>query len=387
MAEGTAAMAFYTSRTDEEMRGAVVAACEEAGFSVAPENVIDGNIVDNELGEVIIEYDQWRFDLHFEDDPQPDTPALMIGCGQKIYPNAADDTGEYQRKMTAIYELLCRLAVAVDSDYAPLFNPVGRSAMPTGNDIIETLAELPRMAVYSPEMLDDAGGVEALYQTDPWYTATLSDGKVVVIETQEPWADGGWRPPTEAEYMTVASFAEPQSDEDTRRGFSDPFARVAVGEYGTDVCVPRSKISPVFQNEDIELVRVYVDENRDLRRADTDAFVRNIVDDDPGDDMAFIKSMLKNVPATADPDQALVSTLLDGPIPASFVTLEAPADDNVVTAVMGLDTDVSKVELLQQLSQFARQDGISAAEIQTVVETLDDVAAENIDRYIADRLR
>lgn len=387
MAEGTAAMAFYGSQTSENILDATVAACEEADFTVAPENRAGGDVVENELGKITVECDQWRFDLHFEDDPSPDAPVLMIGCGQKIYPSSADDEAEYQRKMTAMYELLCRLAMAINSDYAPLFNPSGRSAMPTGTDIIETLAELPRMAVYSPEALDSAGGLEALYQTEPWYTATLSDGKIVVVETQVPWADGGWRPPTDADFIESASFAEPQSDEGTRRGFSDPFAELEMGDYGVDVCVPRTKISTSFPKEDLEPVRVYVDENRDLRTVDADTFVRNIVDEDPGDDMAFIKAMLSDMPADADPDKALVSTLLDGQIPASFVSLEAPAYENVVTAVMDLDTDVNKVKLLQRLSQLARQGGVSEADLQEIVEMLDDVAPENIDQYIVDRLQ
>lgn len=380
-------MAFYTSRAGESVINDAIAVCEDADFVVAEENKVDGEIVENQLGEIFVEYNQWRFDLHFEDDKRPpEAPLLMVGCGQKIYPTNADTEAEYQRKMEAIFELFCRLAVALDADYAPLFNPVGRSAMPEGRPILDTIGELPRMAVYSDSILDDFGSINTLYDTDPWYTATLADGKTVVVETREPWADGGWHPPTEAAFIESASFTDPPVTEETRRGFSDPFATLDAGEYGTDVCVPRDEISQSFPNEDIQLVRVYIDENCHLRRVEDDTFVRNVVDEDPGDDMAFVKAMLADVPAEANPNDVMLSALLDGLIPESFVRLDEPTGENVVTAVMTLDTEVSKFELLRTLGQLTQQEGVSPAELQTVVGTLDDLDGENIDRYLRDQL-
>ncbi|NHX41536.1 hypothetical protein G9C82_18025 [Haloarcula sp. R1-2] len=186
--------------------------------------------------------------------------------------------------------------------------------------------------------------------------------------------------------MESASFTEPPETEETRRGFSDPFATLDAGAYGTDVCVPRDEISQSFPNEDIQLVRVYVDKNRHLRRVEDDTFVRNVVNEDPGDDVAFVKAMLADVPAEADPDDVMVSALLDELIPESFVRLDEPDDENVVTAVMALDTDLSKFELLRTLGRLTEQEGVSPAELQTVVGTLNDLDGKNIDRYLRDQL-
>ncbi|WP_228841660.1 hypothetical protein [Haloarcula sp. CBA1127] len=83
---------------------------------------------------------------------------------------------------------------------------------------------------------------------------------------------------------------------------ADPFAALAVGDYGADVCVHRDDISTEFPNEILELVRVRVDENRDLRRVASDRFVRNVVRADSDDRHSVIKRMLADVPADATED-------------------------------------------------------------------------------------
>lgn len=50
--------------------------------------------------------------------------------------------------------------------------------------------------------------------------------------------------------------------EQSRRGLADPFASLDTGAYGADVCVHRDDISQEFTNEDLHLVRVDIDEDR-----------------------------------------------------------------------------------------------------------------------------
>jgi hypothetical protein len=381
-------MAFYVGDAVEDVAERVFDVCRAVGSHVKTESASESAVGEMSYDKIAAQFENWGVNLGFTLDSEraPSEPVLSVGCGQKIYPSHRDSDSEYQAQMDMLFELLCQLAMALDADYAPLFNPMARVAVPEDRPIVQALGELPRLAVYAPTVLEDAGGIGALYDTDPWYTATLADGKTVVVETREPWADGGWHPPLEAEFIESASFTEPPATEETRRSFSDPFATLEAGECGTDVCVPRDEISRSFPNEDIQLVRVYVDENRHLRRVKDDSFVRNVVDEDPGDDMAFVKAMLADVPADANPSGVMVSALLDGLIPDSFVRLDDSTGKNLLTAVMALDTDVSKFELLRTLGRFTLKEGVSPTESRDIVETLEDVDGGNIDRCLRDRL-
>ncbi|WP_254763715.1 hypothetical protein [Natrinema marinum] len=304
-------------------------------------------------------------------DSSPTTDELLLDG------DALPDTYELERAGTD--------PLAHDSDSAKT------AVDESDNGTIDGLEELPRMGVYSRDVLDEFGGVAAMFGSPPWYTASLEDGKTVVIESDTPWLDGGWRPPTEAAYLDDATFNE--SDEpapDERRGLKDPFAALETGDIGTDLCVPRGEIAPEFSNEDLELVRVRVDENRSLRRIDTDSFVRNIVDDDPGDDAAFMMAMLADVPADATEDTLMVSALLRDAIPPAFVRLDDSSGETVVSRVVALESGINKVELLVSLGRVAREAGFAADDIREIeqlleeLETLEDTV--DLDRYLRDRL-
>ncbi|WP_367175685.1 hypothetical protein [Haloarcula rubripromontorii] len=171
---------------------------------------------------------------------------------------------------------------------------------------------------------------------------------------------------------------------------ADPFAALAVGGYGADVCVHRDDISTEFPNEILELVRVRVDENRDLRRVDSDRFVRNVVVANSNDRRSVVKRMLADVPADATDEDLYVSALLRDVIPPSFVRLNDPDDENVVTKVMELDTTVSKIKLLVSLGRVAQQDDFTAEDLDSMEGALDTLAelddTENVDQYIRERL-
>jgi hypothetical protein len=170
---------------------------------------------------------------------------------------------------------------------------------------------------------------------------------------------------------------------------SDPFESFDPGAIGTDVCVHRDDIASEFANEDLQLIPVRVDEYRDLRHLDTNAFVRNVVTDTTGDKSDIVGRMLSDIPATAD-DDLYVSALLRDVIPPAFVRLDSPDGENVVTKVMRLDTDVSKVKLLVSLGRVAQQDEFTAEDLDSMEGALDTLNEldddENIDQYIRERL-
>lgn len=392
MAEGTAVMAFYTARSLDSVVDDTVATCEQVGFDIDTDSERVDAMTENQYLKFDSHYDRWWFNLGFnlDADRPPSEPVLSIGCDQHIYPPNAADEADYRAKMDGIFELLCRLAVTLEADYAPLFNPMGRRAVPESRPIAEAVEELPRMGVYSREILDELGGAAGMFESPPWYTASLEDGKTVVIESDTPWLDGGWRPPTEATYLDDAALND--SDDpvlNERRGLADPFAALETGEFGTDLCVPRDKIAPEFRNGDLELVRVRVDEQRNLRRLDDGSFVRNVVDDDPGDPAAFMQAMLEEIPTGATADDLMVSALLKDVIPPAFVRLEDPADETIVSRVAGLDVDSPKVDLLISLGRVAQDGGTDETlrEIDAFLDNLDGLEdIDGIERTLEDWL-
>lgn len=172
--------------------------------------------------------------------------------------------------------------------------------------------------------------------------------------------------------------------------FEDPFAALETGEYGADVCVHRDDITTEFPNEILELARIRVDEDRNLRRVDSDRFVRNVVDEVTESAQATVKRMLADIPADATEDDIHVSALLQGDIPPSFVRLDGPDGENVVTKVMRLDTDISKIKLLVSLRRVAQQDDFTAEDLDSMEGALDTLNEldddKNIDQYIRERL-
>jgi hypothetical protein len=332
-----------------------------------------------------------RFGIRFENEQRPpDAPLLSIGLGQKIYPERVDNANEYQERMTALLELQCRVATAADANYGPLFNPPDRYAMPEGRPIGEAVEDAPRLGVYSPTVLGQFGGPEALFEEPPWYTGELPDGKTVVIGCKEFWKQGRWTPPTDAEFLKTATFYQTDPNRMRERELSDPFTALDHGEYGADICVHRDDISESFTNDDIQLVRAYAGRNRDLRHVDDERFVRNVVDVDLDSDLAYIQRMLAEIPTDATDDDLMISALLQKTIPPSFVRLEDADDENVVTKVLTLNTGVSKIKLLVSLGRVARQDEFGADDLESIEGILDTLHelddTEDIDQHIRNRL-
>ena len=397
MTEGVAMMAFYTSRS---LSGAVkdtYNACEEAGYEVDPTSAQISQVKEQSYEKVRVRSGERSFRLRFnvKEDRPPGEPALSVGCGQKIYPSEYHDPSEYPETMDKILELFCRVAIVLDADYAPLFNSRNQAVVPEGRPIDEAVEELPRMGIYSEEVIDQFGGIDAMFETPPWYTADLDGGLTIVIESDEPWLNGGWQPPTEAPYLSNAAFADPDPDpepesESAGIDLSDPFAALAPGEHGTELGITREEIGKDFTNENIRLVRVYVGDNGDLRRIEDDSFVRKIIADGPDDRVAFIQRTLSDVPPDAREDQQVVSALLNDAIPPSFVQLDRPDGENVVTKVMALDVETNKYALLCSLGRDAQHDDFTAEDREAMETALENLAGlgdvEGIEEYIETNL-
>lgn len=134
---------------------------------------------------------------------EPGEPAARLSTiTHSVDPKWSDNAAEYTSRMNDVLELLCRLAMSLETDYVAFLNVREQStdATPAGESIPETVSEPPAIGIYSPAVLDGFGGVEGVTDS-PWYTAELTDGRTVVITTEQPWADAGWQPPTDAPYL------------------------------------------------------------------------------------------------------------------------------------------------------------------------------------------
>lgn len=394
MGEGTDLIAYYTPCPPDSTIDVVISACESAGFQVDEETERTARVLDQEYRKFTVSSNERAFTVAFNlaDDRPPGEPVLSFRCGNLSSQAKAMDERAFCERMRAFFEVLCRLSVALDVDYAPLIRSENRGVTPDGYPIAESLDEFPRIGVYDRAVIDQFGGLESMFDATPWYTATLEREKTVVVETRDPWDSVDWQPPIDADFVTDATFADP--DERGERGppdFEDPFAALETGAIGTDLCVPRERIGPEFRNEDLEPVRVRVDERRDLRRLDTGAFVRNVVDDEPGDPAGFMMAMLEEIPADATDDDLMVSALLHEAVPPAFVRLEERNDETVVTRVADPDVDVAKADLLIRLGCIAREGEFTDEDLREMVrfletlDRLDDI--EGIERRIRDRLR
>jgi|GEM_PF-1563611 hypothetical protein len=398
MADTTYIAGFYTSIPTTDIPEQLIQGLDTAGFNVQetePHEQVGPSSPDEYAFKIPLDHTVLHLYYTTDEDRKPKKPeAKLSSLDHSINPKWSDDTETYQRRMDDVLELVCRLAMALEAEYVPLINAQehGMKATPSGRPISEAVSVPPPIGIYSPTVLDGFGGIESLTEEPPWYVAELTDGRTVVITTDEPWADGGWRPPTDAPYIERAWFNEADTDReqpaDEVVDLSDPFAVLSPGDYGVDACVAREDIAAEFRNEDLRGVRVYVDEDRNLRRVADDTFVRNVVTRAGDDEQAVIEGMLADIPPDTDDETVMISALLHGAVPPSFVRLDAPDGENVVSRVLELDIETNKVDLLVSLGEAARYgEGLDTQTIESALDNLADLDdTEAVDAYIRENL-
>lgn len=208
-------VAFYTSHLPPDIVEETIATCERVGFEIDVENGGSDAADDRRSQELRIRYDEGWFNAFvYTDEGRPPTePVVGISFAQRLKPTRATDERAFRDRMHAVFELVCRLAVTLDADYAPLFCPPNRRADLDGRPVVENLADLPRIGVYDRAVVDQYGSLEAMFDSTPWYSAALERDKTVVVETERPWGRVDWRPPIRADFLENAAFANPDERE------------------------------------------------------------------------------------------------------------------------------------------------------------------------------
>lgn len=313
------------------------------------------------------------------------------------YPLKADKLGESTNARTKVRDRVEKILTLVtdiveitapEYVYSAQDHGAGsyRGVRPLERPIVDNISKMNWLTVFSEPLISELGGRERVLNTPAWRVEELDSGHIMIVKTDNPAYPTVEPVVDPVEYLLEDANADPDDDVSENIGLADPFAALDTGEYGADICVYREDISQEFPNEVLNLVRVRVDENRDLRRVDNDQFVRNIVDDGPDDDIHFIQQMLADVPADASEEDLMVTALLHEHVPPAFVRLADPEDENVVTRLMDLEADVSKFDLLTTLSRVAHHgdfgdEGLSS--IEGALETLNEIDdTDAVEEYI-----
>jgi hypothetical protein len=374
----SALVAFHDVDSDVEPLDRAMEVCNRLGFDVA-ETKSQESMFGRD--ETVVDHDGFSitFTVYPEDDTGPQEPALGITLEDLVSPSTFEDDAEHATVMGIVFELICRVATELDVEYVTVYNPMTEdtSYIPQDRPVASGLAGPPQMAIYTPDLLDSLGGIEAFYDRDPWYIGTLCDGHNVIVRQKSPWGDGGWTPPMEAEYIERATLHEDDGPSDDLT-LGDPFAELEPGAYGADIVIPQSELDGEFDNSTAELVRVYVDEHNDLRRVDDDSFVRNVVTDTSGTEREFIDRMAADLPPATSGEDVPLSVLVNDQIPPSLVQLDDPTDENIVTLVMNLDVSINKYDILMAVANQARPDeGYTDDELESIEGGLSTLVAED----------
>jgi len=317
-----------------------------------------------------------------------------MSIGESGAPEVWDSDKEYREFFDHFVEFLCQLAIQLDAEYVALLeHGHWAEVIPSDVPLADNIDRLPRLAIYSESLLHDLGGIEAMRDRPPWRVGDLKNGNTLVIWSDEPWCRSGWIDSSYRDLRTPQSEdgsngASEPGNSDQELELSDPFAVLSPGDYGVDACVAREDIAAEFPNKDLRAVRVYLDEDRNLRRVADDTFVRNVVTEAGGDEQAVIEGMLADIPPDADDEAVRISALLHGAVPPSFVRLDEPDGENVVSRVLELDIETNKIDLLVSLGEAARHDeGLDTRTIESALDNLaelDDTGA--VDTYIRENL-
>lgn len=382
---------YFTTDLQDNICREIIRAGDEAGFETpAPESLDD-----NHKGKPGVDL-SWPFmpvdvTVHHDNNWNELERALTVSFDAGALQSSTWSTQESEAHrdefVDAITDLVCSLAVSNDPEYVAAHDPVATDSdpvIPTTRPIVNDIDRLPVLGIYSRDMVETLGGREWVLETPAWRVEELDNGQILVITDEPPWGyDAGTAKATE--YLLEGG--ENSGGSPSEPDLSDPFVALDPGDYGTDVRVHREDIATEFHNEDLRLVRVYRDDQENLRRVEGGGFVRNVVVD-PENDEALIRGMLAEIPPNADDNNLLVSALLHGAIPSSFIRLDDPDGENVVSRVLNLDVETNKVDLLVSLGDAAQhEDGLDRHTIESALDNLADLENVNgIDRYIEQNL-
>lgn len=173
--------------------------------------------------ERIVSSGEWGFELTFgveSDDGRTDpetprsehsrVPLPRISLSGRRWFHSPWENGvsqdAYQRRVDTTFEFICRLAMAIDVEYAPMLGLVDPlQCWPTDYPLTDHIEDLPIFGIYSQSALDDLGGLSEMFDRSLWYVAELPSGHTVVVQEDFPWNRMEWKPPSDADFLEATS--------------------------------------------------------------------------------------------------------------------------------------------------------------------------------------
>lgn len=314
----------------------------------------------------------FKFDISADREPYERVLCVVLG---EVLPSRKWSSSEgYAEFVDVVIDLACELSVAYDAEYVALCTSNTQADIaPSGVPFVDHIDQIPSLAVYSEALLTELGGLETLYDGEPWRYAKLDSEHVFAMTADSPWQDSAF---TDSERRNLH-----HGEADSISGLSDPFATLDPDTYGTDAVIIKADMALGFTNDALTLERCYRDETGALRRVADDSFVRRVVTDD---------GPVGDLPAGVDPDDERISALMHGTIPPAFVRCDHHDDPTVVSRVLNLDIQTSKYDVLVSLAQTACTEHCS----DDILDTIDQVRVElerldgqdGIDAYIQQNL-
>ncbi|WP_143117686.1 hypothetical protein [Halomicrobium zhouii] len=214
-----------------------------------------------------------------------------------------------------------------------------------------------------------------MLEAPAWMVKELDSGHVMVVKTDNP-VDPTTRPSVSTDSYLLEGKSREVLEED-QQDIADPFLHLDNGALGTDVVIHRENVEGNLTNDDIQLVRVKVEEDA-LWELDSGEFLRRRIDHQ-GDPIG-------DLPDKIGVDEEPYPPLIRLNVPPEFVELDAPTDENVVTKVLEMDIEISKLKILANLAG-AVSDAEDLAAIEPLVDQLhklDDVSG--IEQVIEERI-
>ncbi|MCJ0618131.1 hypothetical protein JZX76_00875 [Haloarcula hispanica] len=199
MMEGVAQAGFYTWDPNgvEHVLNEVLSVADHAELPYSWDGDEPATATDIGLGDVLLLHaDETEFRIRFEPDDEIERRLKrFLGLSTSArYLVGTDEHGDQYEGYTATFvDLIRRLSIALEPDYVSVGHPV-KDVRPSPLEIMPTegvfeIERLPWLSVYSPSLIDQFGWTDRISASPAWKVDQLDTGAVLLIKTQEPWAD------------------------------------------------------------------------------------------------------------------------------------------------------------------------------------------------------
>ncbi|WP_420183056.1 hypothetical protein ACNO8S_19870 (plasmid) [Haloarcula sp. KBTZ06] len=198
MMDGVAQAGFYRWEPNkiEDVLGNILEVAEKEEFCNSWDGEAPATASEIGLGDVLLLSDSDKhIRVGFEPNDQTDRRLnYFLNVSISVRHLTVDENKMvYNGFMAKFVNLIRQLSITIEPDYISIIHPdpdVGPSpleAMPTEGEF--EIERLPWLSVYSPSLLDQLGWTDCISDAPAWKVDQLDTGAVLLIKTQEPWAD------------------------------------------------------------------------------------------------------------------------------------------------------------------------------------------------------